>query len=197
MIKTQNLSLSFLEKALFEDLSFHIKRGEHVCLSGVSGKGKSSVLKLVQGFLVPNKGNITINNIELSDNTIQEIRQYIIWIPQNVNLSVNSGKELIQLLELENELDKIESNLVQLGLNKEIINQDFREISGGQKQRIVISICFAINRNIILMDEPTSSLDDQSIQKLISLVNSQKDKTILSASHNLIWLNNAQRIINL
>ncbi len=197
MILAQNLSLSFSGKALFDDLSFEVKKGEHLCISGASGKGKSSILKLVQGFLNPEKGSILINDAILSDKNIQEVRKEIIWIPQNVNLSVNSGTELVQLLELGQELPKIETHQEKLDLDTAIITQDFKEISGGQKQRIVISICFAIQRNLILMDEPTSSLDDTSIQLLIDLVNTMEDKTFLSASHNPLWLSNAKRIIKL
>ena len=197
MIQFDKVSLEFSKSYIFQNLSFQIKSGEHVCLSGASGKGKSSILKLLQGFIKLNQGNIKVNSMELSDLSIQEIREFIIWIPQNVNLSVNSGQELIELLELNHEINKIESYLNRLGLNKDILKQDFREVSGGQKQRIVISLCFAMDRDITLMDEPTSSLDDSSTESLIQLVNSMKDKTILSASHNLLWVNNAQQIINL
>lgn len=197
MIKCDHISLTLSEKNILTDLSFHLNKGEHTAISGASGKGKSSILKLLQGFLIPNSGRIQVNNIELTNSSVSEIRKQIIWIPQNVNLSISSGNELIQLLELEDQNEIISSNMEQLGLDKTIVNRDFKEISGGQKQRIVIGICFALKRNIILMDEPTSSLDTESIQLLIKLVHSLKDKTILSTSHNQLWLNSVNQVITL
>ena len=160
MIECKNIFLSYGDLKVYSDFNMNIQSGENVCLSGDSGKGKSTLLKLIQGYTTPQKGLITVNNIELNAKTVQQIRNQIIWIPQNIYLPVNNGYELLDLMNLSENAEKVKDLLYQLGLDKKIINQDFKEISGGQKQRVVIAICLSLDRPIILMDEPTSALDE-------------------------------------
>lgn len=197
MIKIKNVSLSFPDIKLYENLSLEIKPGENVCISGDSGKGKSTFLKMLQGYIIPNSGEISIDDIPLNHHTIKDIREMITWIPQNVNLPVNNGAELLQLMHLENNKEVVLEIMAKLGLGPEFFTKDFTQISGGQKQRVIIAICLSINSKIVLMDEPTSSLDNNSINKLIETVNGYKDRTIVSASHNDLWLEKAERVVSL
>jgi polar amino acid transport system ATP-binding protein/putative ABC transport system ATP-binding protein len=197
MIECKNICLSFSDKRIFDHLTISVAENEHACLSGVSGKGKTTFLKLLQGYVVADEGEIYINNTSLQPLTIKDIRNTIVWIPQNVNLPVNNGAGLIKLLHIQSKKDKIESYSQKLGLEPDILDKDFDIISGGQKQRIIISICLSLDKQIILMDEPTSSLDDNSIQSLINLIKSLRDKTILSASHNRQWVSSVDKQISL
>ncbi len=197
MIECKNIFLSYGDLKVYSDFNMNIQSGENVCLSGDSGKGKSTLLKLIQGYTTPQKGLITVNNIELNAKTVQQIRNQIIWIPQNIYLPVNNGYELLDLMNLSENAEKVKDLLYQLGLDKKIINQDFKEISGGQKQRVVIAICLSLDRPIILMDEPTSALDEDAVTLLRNTLNSLKDKTILSASHDKKWLDHIPRIVKL
>jgi len=197
MIKCNNISLFYGDKSVFENFSFEIKQGEIVTVKGESGKGKSSLLKILQGYVPIKNGIVEINGDVLSQNTISKIRNNIIWIPQNVNLPVKNGTQLLELIGLKSNTVVVESLLQLLGLESDILNKDFQKISGGQKQRIIIAICLSIEKPIVLMDEPTSSLDEASIQLLLNTVKSLKDKTILSASHNNTWIENSNRIIEL
>ena len=197
MIQCQNIELTFSGKKIFDKLNLFIEKGENVCLSGPSGKGKSTLLKILQGYIIPDKGQISINDTALTTSTINKIRQSMIWIPQNINLPVNNGMELLSLMHMQFSIKAVNGFTQQLGLDEDIISKDFREISGGQKQRIVISICLSLNKKIILMDEPTSSLDDDSIHLLVRTIKSLNDKTIVSASHNQLWATNVDKKINL
>jgi polar amino acid transport system ATP-binding protein/putative ABC transport system ATP-binding protein len=197
MIECKNISLSFSDKMIFNHLTLSVAENENVCLSAVSGKGKTTFLKLLQGYVIPDDGEIYINNIALQPSTIKDIRDIIVWIPQNVNLPVNNGAGLIKLLNIQSNRDEIEGFTHKLGLEKNILTKDFDIISGGQKQRIIISICLSFDKKIILLDEPTSSLDKTSISSLIEVIHSLKGKTILSASHNQQWINSMNRTISL
>jgi len=197
MIHCQNIELAFSGKKIFDKLNLFIEKGENVCISGPSGKGKSTLLKILQGYIIPDKGQILINNKTLGTKTIKEIRESIIWIPQNINLPVNNGWELLNLLHIQPNIELVNEFIEKLGLEKDIISKDFNKISGGQKQRIIISICLSLNKKIILMDEPTASLDDVSIKLLIKTLKSLNGKTIVSASHNHLWVNNTDKIIQL
>jgi len=197
MIYFENISLSFSEKIIFKNLNIEIKQGENICLSGPSGKGKSTLLNLLQGYVLPNEGKITVNGKVIGDSTIKEIRKNIISIPQNINLPVKNGMELIELMEISQNLPEIQDYMRKLGLEEEIVWKDFASISGGQKQRLIISICLSQSKDIILMDEPTSSLDNNSIKLLTKTISELNNKTIISASHNQVWAQSADKIIEL
>ncbi len=197
MIKLENIQLSFAEKTIFFDLNVQIKKNNKVCLSCSSGKGKSTLLRMLQGFVLPEKGKVYINGLTLNTNNIKAIRENTIWIPQNINLPVNNGVELCKLIGVNMDTSLIKEYIQSLGLEELAFSEDFSKLSGGQKQRIVIAIGLSMSRELVLMDEPTASLDEESISKLINLVQSLKGKTIVSASHNQTWLNNMNQIIKL
>ena len=197
MIKANHLKLKLGEKLIFQDFSFSVKKGDKVCISGPSGKGKSTILKMLMAYVIPSQGSIEINKLKINPENINAIRNQIIWIPQNINLPVNNGLELMSLMELTGKRIRVEDLLEQLGLEASILNSDFSQISGGQKQRIIIAICLSIDKEIILMDEPTASLDEDSIDKLISCLSSFQDKTIVSASHHQRWIASSDKNIAL
>jgi len=197
MIELRNIFLSFQETTVFNDFSFSVKKGENVCISGPSGKGKSSVLKMIQGYLLPDRGEIMVGGLILDKYNIKSIRSRLAYVPQNVHLPVASGKELLTLIGNERKESLAVSFLEQLGLPSRMIERPFDEMSGGQKQRIVIAVCLSLERDILLLDEPTASLDDESIRKLIGVVKRLEDTTVVSASHNEKWSKAADEVIYL
>lgn len=197
MIKATHLELSFAEKLIFKDLSFSIEPGEKVCISGASGKGKSTILKMLMAYVIPNQGTIEINKLQINPENINAIRNQMIWIPQNINLPVNNGLELMDLMEWSGQNNRVEELLLELGLEVSILSSDFSKISGGQKQRIIIAICLSMDKDIILMDEPTASLDEGSIDQLIACLSKFENKTMLSTSHHPKWINSWDKNIAL
>jgi polar amino acid transport system ATP-binding protein/putative ABC transport system ATP-binding protein len=197
MIKGNNISLRFKDNLILSNFNFEVISGEKVCLSGISGRGKTTLLKLIQGYVLPDVGEVYIDGILLNEKTVNQLRSKIIWIPQNINLPVNKGLQLMELLDISDRRNEVVSFLIQLGLSEEILQQDFQKVSGGQKQRIIISICLSLDKEIILMDEPTSSLDEGAIKQLVATIKSLKGKTILSASHNSTWIKHSDKVIQL
>jgi len=197
VIEFKNVDLEFQDLQIFQDFSFKIEKGEHACFSGASGRGKSTLLKMLQGYVIADKGKIIIDQWELSQNTVDDIRNAVTWIPQNINLPVNNGKALLELMDLEHNWERIVTIAKKLLLEEDLLSKDFTKISGGQKQRVVIAICLSIDKNIILMDEPTASLDSAAIDALLETLSAMREKTILSASHNEKWLRQAERVIEL
>ncbi|MBN2597430.1 MAG: ATP-binding cassette domain-containing protein [Marinifilaceae bacterium] len=198
MIKCEKINLSFPGQLICEDFSFDVLAGESVCFSGPSGKGKSSLLKVLMGFIIPQSGNIKIDGLELNSDTITSIRNKMIWLPQNSNLPVDSANELVGLLQMNAEqVVRFEQFLDQLGVREWGADKSFTEISGGQKQRIVLAACLSHDKPIILLDEPVSALDDHSIDLLFATLNSLSNKTIVSTSHNRKWIDYCNRAIEL
>lgn len=198
MIKCENINLSFPQQVICEDLSFEIGIGESVCFSGPSGKGKSSLLKMLMGFLIPQSGKIHVDGLELNGENIEQIRSRMLWLPQNINLPVDSGSELIDLLQMnEDQKENFRMFLNQLDVLNCGEKNSFTEISGGQKQRIVMAACLSLNKPILFLDEPVSALDDSSIDLLFRTLDSLKNTTIISTSHNEKWISYCNRTIKL
>lgn len=187
MIEINELQLTFPTGLIFSNLSFTITAGTHTCISGPSGSGKSSILKILQGYLEPDSGTIRIDGLELNKKNIREIRSRMAYVPQNIHLPVSNGEELIRMLACPIDRNATLSMLVKLGLADDMLERAFDEMSGGQKQRVVIAICLSLGRKIILLDEPTASLDDDAIGKLIDVIRQLKEVTVISASHNPEW----------
>jgi ABC-type multidrug transport system ATPase subunit len=188
MIQFEDVHLSFDTGIVFKNLSFSLKTGKHACIAGPSGSGKSSALKIIQGYLVPGQGNVVIKGLPLNKNTVKEIRRKIAYVPQNIYLPVTNGKELAKLIGCATKFEVIENYLGQLGLPNDMFLRSFDQMSGGQKQRIIIAVCLSLKREILLLDEPTSSLDNKSINKLINILNDLTHVTVVSASHNPEWI---------
>jgi len=197
LVKLDNINLSFANKQIFDNLSISVLKNEKICLSGPSGKGKTSLLKMLPGLVVPDSGEITIDGEQLNTGTVGNIRKKLSWVPQNINLPADNCRELSELLGLISNKEGIISNLYSIGLDDSYYKKDFHDISGGEKQRIIISVVLTIDKPILLLDEPTSALDEKSIEKLAGLISNQKDKTVISASHNKLWMEMSERTISL
>ncbi len=197
MIKAENITLSFKDKVLYSDFSFHINPKENVCLQGASGIGKSTLFKVLLGYQPIEKGKIWIDGSPLNPNNIKAIRKKIIWVPQKFDMSIQNGEELLELLNLKHNISRVKAMMQKLQLENSLFYNSFQALSEGEKQRLVTAICLCVDRPILLLDEPTSALNENLIYQLIDVINNKTDKTIFSISHNTIWLNNADRVIQL
>jgi putative ABC transport system ATP-binding protein len=197
MIKAEQITLSYSETTVFSNLSFFIEKGERVCFTGTSGTGKSSLLKMIQGYVPPVSGSLEVDGLRMSPANNKSIRARMAYVPQNVNLPVDNARALLTLVHAEEKEAQMRNYMEQLGLPASLFTQRFDEMSGGQKQRIVIALCLSLDRDILILDEPTSSLDNESIDKLGNLVAGLTGKTILSASHNPRWISFSTKTISL
>ncbi len=197
MIKYKNITLNYENKRIFDNFSVEIHPGENVCFAGPSGRGKTTLLKMIPALVVPDSGEISVDSLSLIPQNIKEIRRRITWFPQNINLQVNTAVELMDLLHLDDQKNEISRYINMMGLDDSYFDKHFAEISGGEKQRIVIAVSLAKDKPIIVMDEPTSALDKKSIALLSELIRSLEGKTVISASHNQQWLEQTQRVIEI
>lgn len=197
MVHCENVGLRYNGKLVFSNLSFSVAKGESLCVCGSSGKGKTSVLMLLQAYLKPSEGAISIEGERFTAENIHSLRKKIAWVPQNIHLPVECCRELLQMMEIESKEVGVLQFMERLGLQKELFHKPFNEISGGQKQRLIIAVCLSLGREIVLLDEPTASLDDESIDMLIQTVKSVKNVAIISASHNQKWIEQADKCVHL
>jgi ABC-type bacteriocin/lantibiotic exporter with double-glycine peptidase domain len=199
-ISFKDVTFGFDGKPVLNHFSFDAQHGKHTVLRGESGSGKSTVLQLLLGFYRPSSGSILFNNKVLN---FQDIRKRTSWLPQDLNLGSGTVQDVIaqpfefaQNKSRENEAKEQKKILQNLGMDPQIMTKQFRDLSTGQRQRIGLAICYLLDKPLLLLDEPTSSLDKVSKQKVADLLLTN-EKTIISTSHDPFWVNHADKIIDI
>ena len=196
MIRFNNTYFSYDGKPLISGFSVNIARGEKVVIFGPSGSGKSTLVHAILGFVQATQGEIMVNNLPLSPDTITEIRQLTSWLPQDISLPYNTVRDMVLApFEFKANHSRKPSNqeilaeFDKLGLEHNLLEKGITEISGGQKQRILLLTTVLLRKPILLLDEPTSALDAQSVDLVIDYLRSLTDTTIIAISHD-------QKLIN-
>jgi ATP-binding cassette, subfamily C, bacterial CydC len=193
--------------AVLTDFSLTVEHGEHIGIIGKTGCGKSTLLSLINRIWQPQSGNIYINNVELNQLDEKTLRKTIAMVPQVITIFSDTLKQNLlignqqateqQLIDVlhQVELDKLLATDQGLDL---LIGQGGRTLSGGEIRRIGIARALLHNSPLILMDEPTESLDRQTEQQIIQLIKKTcKDKTLLMVTHRLTNNPLFDRIISL
>ncbi|AHG73192.1 ABC transporter, ATP-binding subunit [Mannheimia sp. USDA-ARS-USMARC-1261] len=180
-------------KALTQPLNFKINPHQHIALVGQSGAGKSSLMNMLLGFL-PYEGSVKINGAELRELNLTEWRSKLAWVGQNPQLIRGSLKENILLgntIATEAEitqalrLSKVDEFVSRLGLGHQVQDSNIG-ISGGQAQRIAIARALLRPYELLLLDEPTASLDMDSEQQVLeALHHLSREQTTLMITHRV------------
>ncbi len=206
MLQIEDASITFGETTLFSGLNINLRDGELACIQGTSGKGKTSLLNAVMGFVPLSKGRIIVDGIELNRETIDIIRKHIAWIPQELALPSERVKEMVRLpFELKVNKGtsfskrKLFDYFETLGLTNDLYQKRVNEISGGQRQRIMIAVAGMLNKKLIIVDEPTSALDEASSARVLSffLDRAKEGVATLSVSHDRKFAAGCHRLIEL
>ena len=201
---TENIHISFNKIPIIKNLSISIAKGEKVSVTGDSGSGKTTFLNALLGFAPVSSGKISLMDKELNNDTIHEIRGETAFLPQEISFSFGQAKDIFfepftfkKNKEQSPSEEKISEIFSLLNLPQSVYEKDFGELSGGQKQRILLASVFLLKKEIILLDEPTKGLDENTIGKVIDLFFKETDKTIIATSHHPTWIEHSDKIINI
>lgn len=202
MINFKNISLKFNDKIILNNFNLIVNAGEKILISGVSGKGKTTLLKLLLGFSTPNSGSILVDNLELNEQTINIIRNKIGYMPQSTPFLNVKVEKLIHTIfnykeNLKTKLDMsiLIQTLKEFNLDSNILSKNINQLSGGEKQRLAFVIIILLDRKIWVLDEITSSLDQDMKEKVINYI-LNTNKTVILVSHdNTESLNNFRTVI--
>lgn len=206
MLQINDACIAFGNEVLFSHFHIHLHKGEIACIAGQSGRGKTSLLNAVMGFVPLHEGSIHVGGIKLEKATIDTIRKQIAWIPQELALPSEWVKEMIELpfsLKANRNCAFSEEKLFacfnELGIEKELYRKRVGEVSGGQRQRIMIAVAAMLQKPLIIVDEPTSALDSGSTGKVIDFFRDQAQKgiAILAVSHDKEFANRCDKVIHL
>ena len=201
MIEFQNVSFSYGDVPVVENLSFTIQKGETVGLIGANGAGKSTIMKLMLGLL-SGSGEIQVDGLPVCRDNLAEIRKKIGFVLQDsdnqmfmptVYEDMIFGPRNYGLSKEETE-KRVDTVLTQLGL-QDLKHRHNHKISGGEKRMAAIAPILAMEPEMILMDEPSTALDPVNRRTVINTIN-RLPQTKLIASHDLdMILDTCQRVI--
>lgn len=186
LLSIQKLSFAYDKQTILEDINLKVYKKDFLAIIGPNGGGKSSLLKLILGILTPQKGTILLQNTHLG------------YVPQNTNVNTDFPIKVLEVVMMGHiggkkplfGYSKEEKDCAMNAL-RQVRMQDFAqnkigELSGGQRQRVMIARALCAEPKILLLDEPTSSIDSlgqKEIYKLLKKLN--KSITIVVVSHDI------------
>lgn len=208
IIEVKNLTYKYNQEDnhyTLNDVSFHVKQGEWLSIIGHNGSGKSTTVRLIDGLLEAESGDIYIDGDVLTVDNVWDKRRLIGMVFQNPdNQFVGATVEDDVAFGLENQGIPLEEMRTRVNEALELVGMaDFKtrepaRLSGGQKQRVAIAGVVALRPKIIILDEATSMLDPEGRLDLIKIVREIKDRhgmTVISITHDLDEVALSDRVI--
>ncbi len=208
IIDVKNLSFRYKESQEYydvKDITFHVKRGEWLSIVGHNGSGKSTTVRLIDGLLEAESGEIAIDGQRLTEGNVWSIRRQIGMVFQNPdNQFVGATVEDDVAFGLENQglsrqemKKRVEEALALVGM-LDFKKREPARLSGGQKQRVAIAGVVALRPAILILDEATSMLDPEGRRELIDTVKGIRkdyDMTVISITHDLEEVAMSDRVL--
>ena len=208
IIDVKNLSFRYKESQEYydvKDITFHVKRGEWLSIVGHNGSGKSTTVRLIDGLLEAESGEIVIDGQQLTEENVWNIRRQIGMVFQNPdNQFVGATVEDDVAFGLENQglsrqemKKRVEEALALVGM-LDFKKREPARLSGGQKQRVAIAGVVALRPAILILDEATSMLDPEGRRELIETVKGIRkdyDMTVISITHDLEEVAMSDRVL--
>ena len=185
------LSKVYNEKEAVKNISFKLNQNEIIGILGPNGCGKTTTIGMILGLLKPTKGKVLINGVEIESqrvNSLNNLNFISPYIELPKKLTVRQNLEVYgRLYDIKNLKEKIEYISEKLRLD-EIVNRITGELSSGQKNRVSLAKSIINDPKVLLLDEPTASLDPETgdfVRNFLETYQKEKKTSILLASHNM------------
>ncbi|MFE2311852.1 thiol reductant ABC exporter subunit CydD [Streptomyces sp. NPDC059441] len=190
------------------DVSFTVEPGETVALVGPSGVGKSTLLNVLLGFVAPAAGRVRIGGVDLAEADVEEWRSRVAWVPQRPHLYAGSIAENVRLARPDADDTAVRRALGDAGAlefvdalpdgARTVLGEDGSGLSAGQRQRLALARAFLADRPVLLLDEPTASLDGATEAEVVAAVRRLAvGRTVLLVVHRPALLEVADRVVRL
>lgn len=191
LVEVKNLKKNFGARDVVNNISFSIRENEILGLLGPNGSGKTTTIGMILGLLKPSSGEILVNGMKIENNRIEILKRInfispYIELPKKLTVKQNLtvyGK-LYNVINLKNQIEYLSDKL---RLN-DLLNRMTGELSSGQKNRVSLAKALINDPNVLLLDEPTASLDPEVgdfVRTFIENYTKEKNISILLASHNM------------
>ena len=184
MIDIKNLHKRFGKLTVLDGLDLEITKGGIFAILGPNGSGKTTLIKCLLGMVIPNKGEITINNKSVLKKW--DYRNNLNYLPQIANFPSNlTVFELFKMVKNLRPKEANEQELIDIFGLKEFLQKKLGNLSGGTKQKVNLALAFMFDSDLLILDEPTTGLDPIALIHLKDLIvrEKEKGKTILITTH--------------
>lgn len=203
MVEIENLSLSYGNSPkVLKNISLDVKKGECVLFTGKSGSGKSSIINSINGLAVRYDGAYMSGTIRIDNKDIKNLELYEISLlvsnvfqnPKTHFFNINTTLELLFYLEniglSKKQMDERLNDMLDLFPIEHLLNRDIFKLSGGEKQILCIAASYISGTEIIVLDEPSSNLDEENILIIKEMLIKLKDKgkTLIISEHRIFYL---------
>ena len=196
VIEIRHCRASYGENEVLKDVSLAVDNGEFIVLIGPSGCGKTTLLKLMNGLVVPTEGEVAINGLPLQEEALVAVRRRIGYAVQGAKLFPHMTVEenICYVPGLESKMPKEEKKalarkmLEMVQLPEELASRFPRQLSGGQKQRVGIARAMAAEPDILLMDEPFGAVDEitrKGLQEELLALQQKTGITVVFITHDI------------
>ena len=207
-IEIKNFDFSYKEKKIFDKANIKISQGDVIGITGETGIGKSSLIDLICGLIVPDNGSYKLNNENINKKNKSYLINNISLVPQRINLIDDTIKNNIIFPHIDKNFDDIENKLENLRdvceLNyiedlasgwESIVGENGSKLSGGQIQRIGIARALFKKPQLLILDEATSALDEKTQSKILeNIFNIKENLTIIIISHNQSVIDKCKKV---
>ncbi len=194
MIALKNVTLSIEGKLLFNRLSLEVPAGGRMLINGASGTGKTTLLRMLLGFVLPDDGTVSIDGQTLSVDNVWQLRRKMAYVSQEMQIGRGTAGAFIrEVLHFQSnrsiayERDRVKSLLSDFQLGSDTLDKKLEDLSGGELQRFAIIVTLLLDRKIFLLDEVTSALDKPLKKLIVDYFSAMHDKTLIISSHDAIW----------
>jgi len=194
MLVGQNLSKIYNKKSVVKNVTIKVKQGEIIGILGPNGAGKTTSFFMLAGVVKPYTGTIYLNNIDITRLSLSaRANMGVVYLPQEISVfrGMNVSENILTALEIiEPNLDKRMKKLEEILADFSIEHLRFSSatsLSGGERRKLELARCIAINPKYLLLDEPFAGIDPISINSIILLIKSLKNKGlgVLITDHNV------------
>ncbi|MDO9492430.1 ATP-binding cassette domain-containing protein [Acetobacterium sp.] len=201
-LEFRNIHLKFDERLIFSGFNLAIEQSEKVLFCAPSGRGKTSLVKMLLGFVVPDQGEISVAGVTLTGETVNSIRSKITYVSQDADIPKGIVSEVFaavfkfQVNRRLNYQETVLSDWLEtMSLPQDTLGKNVDALSGGERQRLALILGILLDRDIWILDEITTGLDHTLKIQIVELLLGY-DKTILVVSHDDIYLNRGLREVS-
>jgi len=201
MIALDSVTVELSGRTVLQDCSLWVARNEKVAVSGASGAGKSTVLRTLIGRHRPQSGRVVIDDKPLTIQNLSVIRSQLFYLPQDIlGLGDETALEFLKMpfrLSVNRkrrfEKSRAASWFEALGLKPHLFESKLKEMSGGERKRLGMVLAALLERPIWILDELTSSVDEDTAKVLVDTVLGLRDTTVIAVTHDTTFMQRAGR----
>ncbi|MFX1579361.1 MAG: ATP-binding cassette domain-containing protein [Promethearchaeota archaeon] len=190
-LEMKQLSMSFDERIIFRDFSMALNHEETLGLTGPSGRGKSTILRIAINLIQPTSGEVLFQGENIQSYDPRELRRRMILVPQRASMFPRTVEEnllwglKIHGIEATDEI--LIEVLDEVELEARFLSKVAQTLSGGEQQRVALARALLLEPEVLLLDEPTSALDEETqvaIEKTINTIISERSISVLIVTHD-------------